>query len=117
MQGPAHYLSVEDKKQAEAYAMRDKIKVGDRFAWKWSKTRKDEYITSGKLKDKYMCSPNFPYTDEGVLEVYKVYEGENGYGPFVDYYLKVPNESAEFYRIIVNGPDAMKMQKFKEESY
>lgn len=111
LQGPAAYLSVEDKKQAEAYAKRDKIKVGDRFVWRRSKTRKDEYITSGKLKDKYMYSPDFPYMESGILEVYKVYEGKNGYGPFVDYWLKDTKKETKEFHIIINGVDAMKMKR------
>ncbi len=115
LQGPVVHVSVEGKKQAEAYAVRDKIKVGERFVWRRSKICRTDYITSGKLKDRYTYSPDFPYTDEGILEVYKIYEGENGYGPFVDYYLKVPNESEEMYHIIINGVDAMKMKRTTEE--
>ena len=116
LEGPVTYLTKEHKKQAEAYRKRDKIRVGDRFIWKRSDTRKDEYITSGRLRDEYMYSPDFPYEVQGVLEVYKVYEGENGYGPFVDYWLKMPEKDPKEYHIIINAVEAMKMQRKKEES-
>ena len=112
LQGPVRYLTLDDKKQAEAYKKREKIKVGDQFIWQRTS---DETITSGKLRRKYMYSPNFPYTEKGVLEVYKVYEGKNGYGPFVDYWLKIPEKDPKEYHIIINAVSAMKMQRKKEE--
>ncbi len=110
LQGPVEYLNMEHKKQIETYAEKGKIAVGDMFVWRRAK-KNTEYISSGKLREKYIYSPDFPYAKQGVLEVYKVYEGENGYGPFMDYYLKLPNASENEYHIIINGVDAMKMQR------
>ena len=58
-----------------------------------------------------MYSPDFPYMESGILEVYKVYEGKNGYGPFVDYWLKDTKKETKEFHIIINGVNAMKMKR------
>ena len=112
LSGPVVYLNTEDRLQVEAYGKREKIKVGDRFVWK----RNGNYITSGRNRKKCMYSPDFPYEKEGPLEVYKLYEGRNGYGPFVDYWLKIPGKDESEYRIIINAIDAMKMKRCSQPS-
>lgn len=100
----------EEKAQKKAYENRNRIKIGDKFLWR---VTDPEYISSGKNRKQLVYSPSFPYESEGPLEVYEVYEGRNGYGMFVDYYLKVPNRDEAEYHIILNGPASMRMERIK----
>ena len=92
--------------QLRAHERRDEIKTGDAFAWHFA----GGYGTSGKLPKEYM-----PVTDrwEGdkVLRICRVYEGRNGYGPFVDYWLNLDGVYKGTAKgcLIINGPDAFKM--------
>ena len=98
------------EEQIKAYENRDKIKIGDAFAWYFS----GGYGSSGKLPRLYMAVAGHDQ-GEKVLRVCHVHEGRNGYGPFVDYYL---NDTGIYdgdprHCLIINGPDAFKMGRAK----
>lgn len=97
--------------QLKAYEERDKIAVGDAFMWHFS----GGYASSGRLPRLYMMVDGHMQGDK-ILRVCHVYEGRNGYGPFVDYYL---NDTGVYDGVpkncmIINGPDAFKMGRAKE---
>ena len=123
-------MSPEEQKQMEkqsaAWKKRDSIRVGDRFVWHFkdfpaSDGTNSIYGTSGTLPKKYMpCSDQWK-PGRAVLEVLKVYEGKNGFGPFVDYWL-IPAEDRRYWTgnaedcIIINGPDAFRMERQKAKT-
>lgn len=105
-------------KQIAAYENRNQIKVGDTFLWK---KRKKGYISSGTLDCEYMHiidGGRYDIESEAVLTVCNVYEGQNGWGNFVDYWLTSDRILTGEYKpkdcIIINGPDAFKMQRWME---
>lgn len=94
--------------QARAYENRHKIKIGDAFKWHFI----GDYGTSGQLPPRYMPVSRV-FQGDKIMKVCRVYEGRNGYGPFVDYCL---NETGLWYGkmtdcLIINGPDAFKMER------
>lgn len=121
------------ERQIFAYDHRNDIKVGDRFVWKIGDCKENRskdsdafgYLTSGRLKQKYMpVHKSGKYWGNQILTVCAVHEGHNGYGPFVDYWLS-PSGKIEkdfvgdkIYNgcLVINGPDARKMERVKEES-
>lgn len=94
--------------QLKAYANRDKIAIGDAFLWHFS----GGYATSGKLPKKYMMV-DVDWTGAKMMRIAHIHEGRNGYGPFVDYCLTIDGECPGIQKncIIINGPDAFKMQR------
>lgn len=94
--------------QSKAYENRGKIQIGDTFAWHFS----GGYGTSGKLPKEYMRVSE-GYKGDQVLRICHVYEGHNGYGPFVDYYLNADGvyDGTPAHCLIINGPDAFKMRR------
>lgn len=113
----------KQKVQLEAFNRRAEIKVGDRFIWNRGNSRKDcNRIYSGSLPHDYMVASahHIPSGWSDVFTVCKVYEGHNGYGPFVDYWLtdaRLYLENREFLArecLIINGPDAFKMERWED---
>lgn len=115
------YNAADDRgdKQNKAYMNGGQIKVGDKFLWHFRKDKYFGFATSGTLSDDYMATDNSREGDV-VLTVIAVYEGMNGYGKFIDYWL---NESGKFTgkfnqkengAIIINGVDAFRMERYEE---
>jgi len=120
-------MSPEEKErqrlQLEAYNRRAEIKVGDRFIWNRGNSRKDcNRIYSGSLPHDYMLASthHIPSGWSEAFTICKVYEGHNGYGPFVDYWLTDEPfflKSREYKAkecLIINGPDAFKMERWED---
>lgn len=98
--------------QQTAWINRAEIAVDDKFVW----TFHNGYGTSGSLQKNYMPLSHPARWGEGrqLLRVCNVYEGQNGYGPFVDYWLVPETEpwsGKEIDCLIINGPDAFKMKR------
>lgn len=96
--------------QLRAYEHRYEIETGDAFAWSFV----EGYGTSGKLPKHYMAVSE-GWEGDQVLRICRVYEGRNGYGPFVDYWLNLDGiyKGTTEGCLIVNGPDAFKMGRAK----
>lgn len=96
--------------QLKAYENRDKLQIGDAFAWHFA----EGYGTSGKLPRKYMPVSE-GWDGDRTLRICRVYEGRNGYGPFVDYWLNADGVYKGTAKgcLIINGPDAFKMGRAK----
>lgn len=105
-------LPEEIREQLRAYKHRKEIPVGTAFYW-WP--GKDRHITSGYLPRNYMfVSPDLAKTH--VLRVCRVEESENGYGPFVDYYLSPNGQYTNPSEcVIVNGPDAFRLTRLPDK--
>ena len=111
--------------QKIAWNKRDQIKVGDAFLWHGElqfedlhKKRKNYTVRSGDLPEGYISTDEFEADGDIVLKVCRVYEGVNGYGNYVDYWLNpsgkcVDNDRAKSGAIIINGFDAQKMERAK----
>lgn len=101
------------KAQQEAWERRTEINVGDRFLWYFGKT----HGTSGSLPKKYLSlSDDKCGIGKITMTVCKVYEGKNGHGEYVDYWLSETGEDEKdkfgyFDGIIINGVDAFKMER------
>lgn len=96
--------------QREAYENRDKIAIGDAFVWYFS----GGYASSGQLPRLYLKVADHIQGSK-VLRVFRVHEGCNGYGPFVNYYLTTDSvcDGVPTHVLIINGPDAFKMERAK----
>ncbi len=93
--------------QHRAFSRRDEIRPGDKFLWHFQ----DGYCTSGKLPRKYMRASSGWGEGDRILTVCGVYIGHNGYGDFVDYHLSPSGSPSDARIIIINGPDAFRMQR------
>lgn len=96
------------RERVEAYKNRANFKIGDPFLWRFS----GGYGTSGNLPKHYTKTDSF-YDGNVILRVCHRHEGMNAFGPFVHFYLNRTGvyDSNAFDCIIVNGPDAFKMER------
>ena len=111
----------QKKRQRNAWKKRDNICVGDKFVWHFKEFgsadgRTYVYGTSGKLPKKYMLASDRWGLGRVVMEICRVYHGENGYGPFVDYWMVPEGRVDDWYGepidcMIINGHDAFKMMR------
>lgn len=104
-------LNDKAREQLHAYKHRHEIPVGTRFYW-WPGT--SGYITSGFLPRDYM-TVSAALAKAHILQVCRIEESENAYGPFVDYYLSTDGRYVSPAEcVIVNGPDAFRLSRMPD---
>ena len=105
-------LNKTAREQLRAYRRRKEIPIGTKF-FLWP--GKAGYLTSGSLRnDLIYVGPG--QAKAQVYTVCRIYLGCNGYGMFVDYWLKkdeICRESDPW--LIINGPDAFRMTRYTEK--
>lgn len=100
------------REQLHAYRHRYEIPEGTVTYW-WAGSV--GHITSGFLPRNYMAA-TIRQLGTPFLRVAKIREGENGYGPFVDYFLSPDGTCDDPSKcLIVNGPDAFLLTKVPEK--